>query len=69
MMTTTTLPIPSGIDLEREIEAIEVQSHDAEIRKTIAERVEIANNAQTKFVSHKEAFAASQARLLAKLAK
>eukprot|EP01042_Synura_sphagnicola_P001841 gene1841-2164_t len=67
-MTTATLDLPTGIALERAIESIEAQTHDEQIRKTITERMAIANDPRTTFVTHKEAFAASKARLFNKLA-
>jgi hypothetical protein len=67
-MNTATLDLPTGAVLEREIEHIEAQSHDEIIRKTIAERMAIARDPQTVFVAHDDVFAASKARLLAKLA-
>jgi hypothetical protein len=70
-MNTATLALPTGAALEREIENIEAQSqsqsHDERIRKTIAERIAIANNPATVFVPHDDVFSASKARLLAKL--
>ncbi|WP_133166894.1 hypothetical protein [Solimicrobium silvestre] len=67
-MNTATLNIPTGAALEREIDNAEAQLHDELIRKTISERMAIANDQQTVFVTHENAFTASQARLLSKLA-
>ena len=67
-MNTANLDLPTGSALEREIENIEAQSYDERVRNTIAERLAIARNPLTTFVSHDDAFAFSQARLLAKLA-
>jgi len=66
-MNTATLDLPTGTALEREIENIEAQSHDEFIRKTIAERMAIARDPRTVFIPHDEVFAASSARLLARL--
>ena len=66
-MKTATLDLPTGAALEREIENIEAQSHDARVRKTIAERMAIARDPATVFVPHDDVFPASKARLLAKL--
>ncbi len=66
-MNTATLDLPTGAALEREIENIEAQSHDELIRKTITERMAIARNPHTVFIAHDDVFAASKARLLAKL--
>ena len=67
MNTATTLDLPTGAALEREIESIEAQSHDEHIRKAIAERMAIARDPQTIFIPHDDVFSASKARLLAKL--
>ena len=66
-MSTTTLELPTGEALEREIESIEASAHDERIRRTIADRVAIANDPKTAFVPHDEVFAGSRARLMAKL--
>jgi len=66
-MNSVILNLPTGAALEREIENIEAQVHDECIRKTIAERKAIARDPQTTFVAHEEVFAASKARLLARL--
>ena len=66
-MKTATLDLPTGVALEREIENIEAKSHDARVRKTIAERMAIARDPATVFVPHDDVFSASKARLLAKL--
>ena len=66
-MNTATLDLPTGTALEREIENIGAQSHGERIRKTIAERIAIANDPATIFVPHDDVFSASRVRLLAKL--
>ena len=66
-MNTARLDLPTGTALTREIENIEAQSHDERIRKTIAERMAIARDPYTTFITHDDAFSISQARLLAKL--
>lgn len=66
-MKTAALDLPTGAALEREIENIEAKSHDARVRKTIAERMAIARDPATVFVPHGDVFSASKARLLAKL--
>jgi hypothetical protein len=68
-MNIGTLELPTGAALEREIEEIEVRSHDEFIRKIIAERMEIARNPKTVFISNEDAFSASHTRLIAKLTR
>jgi hypothetical protein len=66
-MNSATLELPTGEALEREIENIEARTRDERIRQTIIERVAIANDPKTAFISHEEVFAASSARLMARL--
>ena len=66
-MNTSTLEIPTGEALEREIAGIEASAHDQRISRIIAERVVLANDPNAVFISNEEVFAKSRARLMAKL--
>lgn len=67
-MNKATLDFPTGVTLEREIESVEVSVKDELIRKTVTERLTIADDPNTVFVKHGDVFKASRQRLLAKLA-
>lgn len=67
-MGVAIVDLPAGVQLEREIDGIEAQDHDAVVQATVARRVEIANAKLSPLKSHKEVFAASKARLMARLA-
>jgi hypothetical protein len=67
-MDTTFPELPSGEVLEREIAEIEARTHDEMIRRTLLDRIAIANDPQTVFIPHEEVFAKSRTRLMAKLA-
>lgn len=67
-MAATIVDLPVGAQLEREIDGIEAQDHDAVVRATIAKRVEIAKAKLSPLKSHDTVFAASKARLMARLA-
>ena len=66
-MDIATLDLPAGKKLECEIENIEAQSHDAAIRRVIAQRIAIADDSATTFVSHDDVVSTSRAHLLALL--
>jgi hypothetical protein len=66
-MNTATIELPTGAELQREIEDIEARKDGERIRQTIADRVAIANSSVAAFVRHDEVFATSRARLMAKL--
>ncbi|HJV02747.1 MAG TPA: hypothetical protein VJ752_19585 [Burkholderiaceae bacterium] len=66
-MTATIVDLPVGAQLEREIDGIEAQDHDAVLRATIAKRVEIAKAKLSTLQSHEAVFSASKARLMARL--
>ncbi len=69
-MKTATIELPSGEALEREIAEVAevaVGTHDERILQTIAERVAIANAPEAAFGAHDEVFAATRARLTARL--
>lgn len=67
-MASTVVDLPVGAQLEHEIDAIEAQEHDAVVGATIVERVKIADAKSAPLQSHEEVFAASKARLMARLA-
>ncbi len=67
-MTEATIELPTGEDLQRQIEEIEAYTDDQRVRRTIATRVAVANDPVTAFVPHEEVFAESRARLMARLA-
>ena len=67
-MDTTFPELPSGEALEREIAEIEARTHDEMVRRTLLERVALANDPKTVLIPHEEVFAKSRARLMAKLA-
>ena len=67
-MDTTFPELPSGEALEREIAEIEARTHDERIRRTLLERVALANDPKTVLIPHEEVFAKSRARLMGKLA-
>ena len=67
-MNKAILDFPTGDMLEREIESVEVSAKDELVRKTVTERLAIANHPDTVFVKHDDVFKVSQRRLLAKLA-
>lgn len=66
-MNTSTLEIPTGEALEREIASIEASAHDQRIGRIIAERVVLASDPKAIFISNEEVFAKSRAQLMAKL--
>jgi hypothetical protein len=66
-MNTTTHDLPVEVNLERELERIEVQLHDAHIRKIITERLAQADDATTKFIPHDDVVRAYRSRLMTKL--
>lgn len=67
-MTEATIELPTGEDLQRQIEEIEAYTDDQRVRQTIAARVVIANDPATVFLPHEEVFAESRARLMIRLA-
>ena len=58
---------PSSAALEPEITQIEARTHDKWIRQPILERVAMANDPATVFISNEDVFAKSRARLMAKI--
>jgi hypothetical protein len=67
MTTTYIQDFPRGTALADEIAAIEMQSMDEQIRRTLQERIAMADAHDAKFIPHEEVFAKSRAALLAKL--
>lgn len=67
-MAFTVVDLPIGAQLEHEIDAIEAQEHDAIVGASIAKRVKIADAKSAPLQSHEDVFAASKARLMARLA-
>lgn len=67
-MVPTVIDLPGGAELEHEIDAIEAQGHDAVVRATITKRLKIADIKLVSLRSHDDVFAASKARLMARLA-
>jgi hypothetical protein len=59
--------LPAGAQLQSEIDVIEVQHHDAVVSATIVKRVKIADAKTSSLQSHEDVFAASKARLMARL--
>ena len=66
-MASTVVDLPAGAQLEHEIDVIETQDHDAVVGATIAKRVKIADAKSVPLQSHNDVFAASKARLMARL--
>ncbi len=67
-MTTVNYPAyPQGQALADEIATIEMQSFDEQIRRTLQQRIDMADAPDAKFIPHQEVFAKSRAELLAKL--
>jgi hypothetical protein len=67
-MATTVVDLPGGAQLEHEIDKIEAQDHDAVVSATVARRVKIADAKSASLQAHEDVFAASKARLMARLA-
>ena len=66
-MASIPVELPSGEQLQREIDAIEAEDHDAVVKATIEKRVKIADAKSAPLQSHDEVFATSKARLMARL--
>jgi hypothetical protein len=67
-MDSPKVKLLTGDALQHEIEAIEAHDYDAAVAKVIAERVKIADVRSAPLLPHAEVFAASRARLMARLA-
>ena len=66
-MASTVVDLPFGAQLEHEIDVIEAQDHDRVVSATIVKRVKIADAKAAPLQSHEDVFAASKARLMARL--
>ena len=68
-MNTLPIQFPTGEALAREIDILEHRAFDDQIRKTITDRLKIANDPKTVFIPNEIVFSASRVKLLAKLTK
>jgi hypothetical protein len=67
-MASTAIDLPVGSQLEHEIDAIEAQDHNEVVRATVVKRLKLADAKAGSLESHEDVFAASKARLMARLA-
>lgn len=67
-MSDTSIEVPTGDALERQIASVEERAHYELKRDKIAQRVAIASDPATVFVPHEDVFTESRAHLLKRLA-